>query len=382
MGLGFKKTAQNLDSFRERFLEWKRRNNLTIKKILAENQSYVKGETRKMALGSEVAPLISVIVIAYDMPIQALNTLYSLSHIHQREVDQSIYEVVIVENRSKNLIPQSELNNLPGNFHYYLRDETGVSPAPAINFALSVARGRYIGLMIDGARMVTPGVIHNVLLATRLSEEPLVVVPGYHLGDVEHQLQDSASYSVSIEQEMLANLDWKRDGYELFCKCCLSGANRHGFFHPFMECNCIFASKNLFMDIGGANEKFDLGGGGSLNLYLYFKLAMHPETTLFVLPGEGSFHQVHGGITTTNIEDREDVLRAHRNQLNSILGHSFYSPKIEPTFLGKIPPQALPWMEFSIQRGIERVKNFARQGRDLFDDDKARKHPQHLYGTD
>lgn len=335
-----------------------------------------------MALDSEAPPLISIIVIVYDMPVQALNTLYSLSHFHQCEADQATYEVIVVENRSDNLIPSSELSKLPGNFRYFLRDETGVSPAPAINFALSVSRGSYIGLMIDGARMVTPGVLHNVLLAIRLAEEPLVLVPGYHLGDSEHQLQDPALYNVSVEQEMLSNLNWKHDGYELFRRCCLSGANRHGFFHPFMECNCIFASKNLFMEMGGADEKFDLGGGGSLNLYIYFRLAMHPRTTLFILPGEGSFHQIHGGITTTKIEDREEILRTHRNQLNAILGHSFYSPKIEPTFLGKIPPQALPWLEFSVQRGIERVNNFARQGRDLFDDDKTRKYSQPIYGID
>ena len=36
--------------------------------------------------------------------------------------------------------------------------------------------------MIDGARMITPGVVAWTLAALDLHDEPVICVPGYHLG--------------------------------------------------------------------------------------------------------------------------------------------------------------------------------------------------------
>ena len=110
-------------------------------------------------------PLLSIIVIAYDMPRQAFNTLLSFAPDYQQDVDADDYEVVIVENRSARNMDAASIEKLPGNFRYFIREEKGVSPAAAINFAVGVAKGKYIGLLIDGARMVTPGVVRHALMA-------------------------------------------------------------------------------------------------------------------------------------------------------------------------------------------------------------------------
>ena len=132
------------------------------------------------------SPKISVIVIVYDMARQALNTLHSLSAAYQRRIDARDYEVIVVENRSDRVMDPADIAALPENFRYVLRDEAGKSPAAAINHGLALARGDCIGLMIDGARMLTPGVLTHVDMALRITRRAVVAVPGYQLGDAPH----------------------------------------------------------------------------------------------------------------------------------------------------------------------------------------------------
>ena len=116
-----------------------------------------------------IRPLLSIIVIVYDMPRQALNTLISLSPDYQQGVQAGDYEVIVVENRSIRNMDVEAIAALPGNFRYFLRDESGVSPAAAINFAFAQVHGALVGLMIDGARMVSPGVVQYALMVGALT---------------------------------------------------------------------------------------------------------------------------------------------------------------------------------------------------------------------
>lgn len=317
-------------------------------------------------------PLLSIIVIAYDMPRQAFNTLISLSPGYQQGVSPADYEVIVVENRSRRNMDAEAIAALSGNFRYFLRDEPGVSPAAAINFAFAQARGQFIGLMIDGARMVTPGVVQYALMARRMTSEAMVVVPGYHLGEHEQQFHLSRGYSEGHEQRLLEGIDWQRNGYRLFEISCLSGANPNGIFHPFMECNCLFLDAEVFREIGQADERFDLPGGGALNLYLYRKAAMHPRTRSFMLAGEGSFHQLHGGVTTSEVAQRETILNRQRDQLTELLGEPFRSPTVEPILLGKVPGPALRYLQHSVTRGLHRLQRCSERNEDMYADERSK----------
>ena len=294
------------------------------------------------------SPKISVIVIVYDMPVQALTTLRSLSASYQRRIDPRDYEVIVVENRSARVIDASDVAALPENFSYVLRDEPGTSPAAAINHGLALARGECIGLMIDGARMLTPGVLTHVDMALRITKRAVVAVPGYQLGDTPHN--QTKTQTEEIDRQMLAQIGWPADGYRLFEIASMSLANRAGFFRSFMECNCLFAPADVLRELGGADERFDLPGGGALNLYLYKKLVEYPRTKFFMLPGEGSFHQVHGGVTTTPREDETALHNGILTQLNAILGKPFSSPTIEPVHLGIFHHPVQRFLRFSAEK--------------------------------
>ncbi len=221
-----------------------------------------------------------------------------------------------------------------------------MSPAPAINAGLTFARGHTVGLMIDGARMLTPGVVAGALAAGRAYGPALVAVPGYQLGPLPHHM--AAGRRAADDDRLLDRIGWPADGYRLFEVASMSLANRMGIFRPFMECNCLFAPADVLAAIGGADERFDLPGGGALNLWLWHRLAHWPGLPCVVLPGEGSVHQVHGGVTTSfDAEGYRARTEAFLAQLNAVLGEPFKAPDVPVSYLGAMPQTMAPFVTYS-----------------------------------
>jgi len=90
-----------------------------------------------------------LILIVYDMPRQARNTLVSLSAGYQNNVTESDYEVIVVENASKNILGKKAVRACGKNFRYFLRKESSVSPVNAINFGVEKARGPIVSIMFN-----------------------------------------------------------------------------------------------------------------------------------------------------------------------------------------------------------------------------------------
>lgn len=317
-------------------------------------------------------PALSVIVIVYDMPRQAMNTLYSLCDRYQRDVSAGDYEVRVVENNSGNILDPEEVRALGPNFHYQLREEPGVSPAPAINEALARCRADNVGLLIDGARMLTPRVIKYALQALRIPGA-VVAVPGYYLSTRGRDEGEPAGI-LAHEEAMLAAMDWREDGYQLFRQACFSNGNRWGYMEPLMECNALFCARELLQAIGGADERFDLRGGGALNLHLYRQLATARSTELFMLAGEGNFHQFHGGTSTTAGAERDALVKTFKAQLDEYWPGGFKGVRREPALFGAVGATALPFLETSLNSTAGRHQRFAADGRDPWEDE-----PEKLY---
>jgi hypothetical protein len=224
-----------------------------------------------------------------------------------------------------------------------------------------------VGLLIDGARMLTPRVIKYALQAL-LIPGAVVAVPGYYLTQ-QGKEEGQATSILAHERALLAEIDWQHNGYELFRHACFSNGNRSGYMEPLMECNALFCSREMLAGLGGADERFDLRGGGALNLHLYRQLATASGTELIMLAGEGNFHQFHGGTSTTAGAERDALVATFKQQLDEYWPGGFKGVRREPALFGAVDELALPFLQHSLESTAGRYGRFARDGRKPWEDE-------------
>lgn len=297
----------------------------------------------------QITPKISVIIVIFNMQREVKRTLFSLSLQYQEGVNASDYEVIVIDNGSSEPLSEEYVRSFGDNFSYYYLKDTKPSPAYAINFGANRARGEIIGIMIDGARILTPGVIKYALSAADLSKEAVIATLGWHLGPDIQNKSIMNGYDSKAEDRLLDDIAWLKNGYRLFEISSLAGSSKNGWLMPIAESNCLFMSKSLFKKLGGCDERFDLPGGGLLNLDLYREVCEHKDTTLFYILGEGNFHQVHNGIcTNASPEQQQAQLKGYFDQYSRIRSKAYSMPEKKINYIGHVPKEALKFIQISI----------------------------------
>lgn len=296
-------------------------------------------------------PLLSIVVIVYKMPDQAEKTLLSLSPAYQQGVDQKDYEVIVVENHSERPLGAARATQHASNVRYFLRNETQRTPVHAINFGAAQARGRYVAIMIDGARMLTPSVVRLTLAAFKADPQAAVSAPGYHIGHKLQQVAVNEGYNEEVEAGLLQGIAWPEDGYRLFDIAVLSGSCQGGFFQSNYESNFIAMPVKKWKALGGVDSRYNDFGGGNANLDLYKRLLELPGTAFYMLFGEGSFHQFHGGVTTgTRKAERELIYKQLDDQDKALRGDDRAPPNVRPILFGTPHPSVYRFIRHSLDK--------------------------------
>lgn len=289
-------------------------------------------------------PGISIVVVVYNIPREAARTLYSLSPAYQRNVAPDDYEVIVVDNGSTPPVDEQIVRGFGDNFHVIRPDPASSSPASAVNRGLGAARGDIIGVMIDGARIVTPGLVHFARHAAELDPNAVVVTLGWYLGADYQGFAIDAGYDKGREDALLAQIDWPEDGYRLFEIATPDECSGEGWLHPLGEANALFLRRRQWNKLGGMDEHFDLPGGGFVNPDTYRRAMELPDAQLVLLLGEGTFHQVHGGVSTnaTREQLRQQLLKWDA-QYEALRGHPFdlLAPAKPTIYVGTMPRPVL-----------------------------------------
>ncbi len=246
-------------------------------------------------------PKLSVVVVAYNIERELPRTLYTMSALYQRDIPAADFEIIVVDNGSPRPVSESiwsDWGDAGASFRLIRIEDALPSPAAAINTGLRAARGDAIGVMIDGARMASPGLLHHALRGCGLYENAVVGALGWYLGFDYQRQSMRQGYNQAAEDLLLDSVDWRSDGYRLFDISAMDESSTDGWHAPIAEFNAIFMPRASWQRFGGFDEQFDLPGGGLVNLDMCKRALEHPETQTVLLLGEATFHQVHGGTST------------------------------------------------------------------------------------
>ena len=291
-------------------------------------------------------PELSIIVVCFDMAREIPRTIRSLSPDKQRGIGPEDYEVILIDNGSRVPFDEEGCRRWIPNLRIFHMPVPTVSPVPAINKGLEMARGALVGVLIDGARMASPGLLRAALDASRLHDRPVIGSLAFHLGPDVQMRSVTAGYNQRVEDELLARSGWEKDGYRLFSISVFAGSSAKGWFAVPAETNALFLTREYWAEIGGYNPGFVSAGGGLANLDTWARACAYPRVRVIMLLGEATFHQVHGGIATNSSESKWSVFHEEFVRLR---GRPYKQPDVSPHFYGKFHPLALPSLRGSLK---------------------------------
>jgi cephalosporin hydroxylase len=284
-----------------------------------------------------VAPDLSVVVVAHNMRREAQRTLRSLARNYQQGMDDRRYEVIVVENGSRpdqRIGPDLVRSFGPGFRYVDMGQDATPSPVPAMNRGVAESRSTALALMIDGAHVLTPRVLHYGLAGLEAYAPAVVATQAWYVGPGQQGDAMRAGYDQAVEDALFERIGWPQDGYGLFEIGHFAGDR--DWFDGVWESNCLFTPRTLLEQVGGLDEAFAMPGGGYTNLDLYERLASTPGVGVVTILGEGSFHQLHGG-TTTNQPDplaRRQRVRSYADHYADLRGRPYMGPEKPIHFVG------------------------------------------------
>ncbi len=284
-------------------------------------------------------PKLSVIVIVHDMRREAPRTLFSLSPEYQRGVEAGDYEVIVIENGSSVPLQAEAVERIASNFRYHRHETSSPSPVEAVNLGVDLARGERVAVCVDGARILSPGIVHHMLAAFRAFPDPFVYTLGWHLGGEVQNVSIKTGYDQAVEDRLLESIDWRANGYALFSISALALSSQEGWFSTVAESNCFALRKTEFVRLGGFSNAFQSPGGGLVNLDFFAQACAAPELTPVLLLGEGTFHQFHGGVATNVAMSDHPWTRFHEEYVR-VRGKTYVPPQFSPYYLGRLSPEA------------------------------------------
>jgi hypothetical protein len=296
---------------------------------------------------------LSIVVVAHDMGRELPRTLRSLAADYQRDIAPDDYEIVVVDNGSPTPVSLEPVEPRRAADVRLLRvDPAPASPARAANLGIRATDGDIVGLIIDGARMASPGLLALARRATRMGPRTIVATLAWHLGASRHMDADRTGYDQVAEDALLAKAGWFDDGYRLFDISTLAASSSRGWFGPIGESSALFMPRVLWNELDGLDERFELPGGGLVNHDLFHRACDLDDVDLITLLGEGTFHQIHGGAATSRRFGWDEMDADYQ----ALRGAPYRPPDKDSLLVGPMGPSALPHLALSLDWANQRLQ--------------------------
>jgi glycosyltransferase involved in cell wall biosynthesis len=301
--------------------------------------------------------MLSIVVNFYDNRREAGNTLHSLTRAYQNGAEKIEYEVIALDNGSRQPLDAAAVAAFGPEFRHQFVDTASKSPAAAINAAARAARGDRIMVLVDGAHIVSPGVLRLADQAFTLFEAPFIATSSFHLGPERQNSSVLKGYGQAEEDRLLAWSRWRDDGYRLYAITRAFSDHGNGWFGCNFETGCFAMRKRDYLAMGGLDERFVLPGGGLVNLDFHERAVSSEALEYVMLLGEGTFHQFHGGVASNQPVTSHPFPQMHE-EYQRLCGKPVSRAMRTPFYMGSVPDPAWFATLASARAGIKFRQDF------------------------
>jgi Glycosyl transferase family 2 len=296
--------------------------------------------------------MLSVVINFYNNRREAMNTLYSLTRAYQHDIRDLDYEIIAVDNGSSQPLSEGDVRAFGPQFHYRYVQTASISPARTINAACYEARGDCLLVVIDGAHILSPGILARASEAFVCFSAPFLATVPFHIGPKQQNQSVLDGYNQRLEDELLKRSGWKQNGYRLYDIAGSFADASMGWFGCLFESGCFGLRKTDFISLGGFDERFVARGGGLVNLDIFQRAVARQDMQYVMLLGEASFHQFHGGVAS-NAPATQHPWKEFHDEYVHIRGKPFARIPRRPFFFGNLPNEALGAARMSANHGLE-----------------------------
>ena len=257
-----------------------------------------------------------LVITPYNMENYLTGTLFSLSKYYQNLED---YEVLTINNGGEK-INENFFYKFGRNFKYkYIeKSDADVHPYIEINKTIEKTHHDKIVIICDGARICSKNILDDYIKILNKSEFDICTCPSYHLGFDLQRKSILSGYNSKFEDNILKRSRWWLEGSSIFDISVLGGSSDSNLYKKLqVESNCLGISKKFFLEIGGFSKNFKIPGGGQINIEFFQKLVSNKKTKINYFINHGTFHQLHGGMST-NSKDFKKQKKNENEELKNI----------------------------------------------------------------
>ena len=202
--------------------------------------------------GRILAPDLSVVVVVHNMKREAARTLHSLSRAlpagHRRPPLRG-------RRRRERLGPRPGPRRgvRPAASARSSATSTGPtsatpSPAHALNRGLAATTGHAVALMVDGAHVLTPRVLHYGMTGLRNYQPAVVATQAWYVGPGQQGDAMRFGYDQAVEDALFEQITLARRTATASSRSATSQGDRD-WFDGLWESNCLFVDRELLLQV-------------------------------------------------------------------------------------------------------------------------------------
>lgn len=285
---------------------------------------------------------LTILVVFFNGKREAERTLHSLTTDYQIDSVKGSYKVLVLDSGSSEPLDQARVESFGDYFEYHYVKTSHPSPTEALAYGLSITDTPYISVCIDGARMLSPGILKHFFQILEVDSNPHVFTPRYYIGEYDQMDSVHLGYNKEEEDKLFKSIPWRENGYRLFDICSIEQSEEYEYGSP-AESNLFFVKTDELIKSKIFEKPYYSAGGGLINLDCFLYFSNRPKIKNYCLVGEGTFHQIHGGVAS-NTAREDNKVPEYRIEYYKINNTSYHRTRFDIIYYGKYNEHSIKYI--------------------------------------